>query len=114
MNNKFQGKRAALAVYDDACNWTNEEKKTYSDMLARNGFSTGINIFDGDLWVHGDDSVEYIVPSSMSNAYCFPATNIVSGYIPGDTIEIKIDNNLSKDQLKIIEDHIIDILRDKY
>ena len=111
---KFIGKRANLGVYDDACNFTDEEKKTYKDMLARDSFDTGINIFDGGLWAHGDDSVEYIVPPSMSNAYCIPATNIVSGYIQGDTIEIKMDNNLSKDQLKIIEDQIIEILKDKY
>lgn len=87
MSNKFQGKRAEIGVYDDAMD--QEYKKAHGGMLARNSFDTGINIFD--------------------DGSC-----IVSGYISEDTIDIKIDNNLSKDQLKIIEGKIIEILRDKY
>lgn len=109
MKYKFQGKRAECNVFDDAMD--QEYNDAHGGMLARNSFDTGINIFDDGLWVHGDDSVEYIVPPLTSKAYCFPATNIVSGYIPGDTFEIKIDSNLSKDQLKIIEEQIIEIFK---
>ncbi len=73
MDNKFQGKRAELGVYDD--------------------------------WMHGDDCVECVVPQK-SNNYCFPATNIVCGYIEGDH-EIKIDTTLSQDSLQRIIDNLI-------
>lgn len=63
MNNKFQGKRAELGVYDDAMGFTPEEKETYHNMLVNQSFDTGINVFDDKFWFHGDDVVELVVPS---------------------------------------------------
>lgn len=63
MTDKFQGKRADLGIYDDASNFTDEEIKTYKDMLVRDSFDTGINILDDRLWVDGSSDIELIVPS---------------------------------------------------
>ena len=63
MDNNFQGKRSACNVYDDAMCYTPEERETYLNMLANNSYDTGLNWFDDKLWFHGDDAVEFIVPS---------------------------------------------------
>lgn len=63
MNNKFQGKRAELGVYDDTMGFTPEERETYHNMLVNRSFDTGLNIFDDKLWIDGDGDVECVVPS---------------------------------------------------
>lgn len=63
MNNKFQGKRAESGVYDDAMDFTLEERETYHNMLVNRSFDTGLNIFDDKLWICGDDVVESVVSS---------------------------------------------------
>ena len=68
MDNKFQGKRAELGVYDDAMGYTQEERDTYAKMLADDSFDTGLNIFDDKYWICGDDCVESVVrPSKTDN-----------------------------------------------
>lgn len=104
-NNKFQGKRAELGVYDDACGFTPEEQETYHNMLVNRSFDTGLNILSDKFWIDCDDGVEFVVPPK-SNSYCFPATNIVCGYIEGSH-EIKIDATPSQDSLQEIIDNII-------
>lgn len=61
---KFErGKRVKMGIYDDACGFTDEEMKMYSEMLSRDSIDTGINIFDDRLWIEGDYGVEMVVPS---------------------------------------------------
>ena len=61
---KFErGKRAEMGMYDDVCGFTDEEMKTYCEMLSKDSIDTGVNIFDDRLWVEGDDGVEMVVTS---------------------------------------------------
>lgn len=66
MNNKFQGKRAELGVFDDAMGFTQEERDTHAKMLADNSFATGLNIFDDKYWICDNDCVESVVRSSKT------------------------------------------------
>jgi hypothetical protein len=104
MNNKFQGKRAELCVYDDATGFTPEERETYHSMLVNHSFDSGLNMLDDRFWIEGDDAVEMAVPSHQLNNYCFPANIVVGGYIEG-THEINFEP--SKESLQSIIDNII-------
>lgn len=64
---KFErGKRVKMGIYDDACGFTDEEMKMYSEMLSRDSIDTGINIFDDRLWIEGDYGAEMVVSSPCS------------------------------------------------
>ena len=60
---KFEGdRRAGIGIYDDACNFTDEEMKLFWGVLSNNSVDTGINIFDDRFWFRGDDGIEMVVP----------------------------------------------------
>lgn len=61
---KFErGKRVETDAYDDACGFTDEEMNTYREMLNKNSTDTDINIFNDRFWIHGNNDLEFVVPS---------------------------------------------------